>query len=423
MTAHTWPGYRWPHLFKLTAALLAEPHWPSTDRWLAERFREHPAYGRRDRAFYADAFFRLCRQAAVPAFLARRYRGEAVILDAAAVWTTLRTLAPAEIWAWLVLLDGADDALPREIDDGAERRRWLEGLDKADRATLDHLAAGWLPAWDAWLAERARASDWSTATRDDWLALQNRRPPLWVRLVAGREDQTRAALAEAGFRFLDSEGRSLALAGDPGLTRSTAWQAGGLDIQDRASQAVVEAVAARPGERLWDACAGAGGKALALAEAVDPDGTVLATDIRPAALAETEKRARRLALGNLSVAELDATTALPDSAPFDVVLVDAPCSGSGTWRRSPDARWRLTDARLTDLTALQDRILEKAASAVRPGGRLVYATCSWLVAENEARVDAFLARHPAFGLVDQRLVGAPAEDADTLFVAVLARRP
>lgn len=421
MTAVAWPGFRWLHLFRLTEALLKEPNWPSTDRWLADRFRAEPKFGRKDRAFYSDALFRLCRQAAMPVYLQQGWQGQSAELNADRVWSTLKQMSPADIWTWLVLLDGADDQLPREITDGPQRRAWLNSLADDERATLDQLAAGWLADWDSWLAERASASQWNALNQADWLALQNRRPPLWLRLVEGYEDAAQQSLAAAGFDCLDRQGQALAVTARPGLERSDAWQAGWIEIQDKASQAVADAVALQPGESCWDVCAGAGGKALALLEAVQPGGQVLATDIRPGALDQTQQRAARLGRNGLSTEVLDGTVSLPHQAPFDAVLVDAPCTGAGTWRRSPDARWRLSTARLAQLNGIQDALLENASEAVRSGGRLVYATCSWLVAENEARVARFLADHPQFELVEQRLLGAPLDDADTLFVAVMQR--
>ncbi|WP_108127514.1 RsmB/NOP family class I SAM-dependent RNA methyltransferase [Saccharospirillum mangrovi] len=422
MTAHAWPGYRWPHLFKLTEALLLEPSWPSTDRWLAERFRVETKFGRKDRAFYSDALFRLCRQAAVPVFLHRRWSGDDSDISGDRIWSQLQTMSPADIWSWLVMIDGADSQLPKEIHDSEQRRAWLDALPTPDRDLLNQLLTSWLPEWNGWLDERARVSDWSADEQAQWLSMQNQRPPLWLRLASGHEDAAQASLEQAGFAIQSRHDRALAVAAKPGLERTDAWQSGWIEIQDKASQAVVETMALSRGDHCWDVCAGAGGKALAMLDVVQPSGQVLATDIRPGALNQSRQRAARLGLNGLTTAVMDGSESLPDAAPFDAVLVDAPCTGAGTWRRSPDARWRLTTERLTELNHLQDALLNQASGAVTTGGQLVYATCSWLVAENEQRVSAFLAAHPEFELHQQRLLGAPSEDADTLFVAVMIRR-
>jgi 16S rRNA (cytosine967-C5)-methyltransferase len=151
--------------------------------------------------------------------------------------------------------------------------------------------------------------------------------------------------------------------------------------------------------RVLDLTAGAGGKSLALAADMGNQGEIIACDVRAEALAELERRAARA--GAAIIRTLDLERAQP-SGRFDLVLLDAPCSGTGTWRRQPELRWRLTPARLAELTALQDRLLDQAAGLVAPGGRLVYATCSILGSENQDRVAALLARHSAFALMDLR---------------------
>lgn len=423
---HAWPGYRWPHLLNLTERLLREPRWPQTDRWLALRFREHKAFGRKDRRFYSDALFRLCREAAAPVWLQAGYRGDALDWTRDDLWTRLQAMPPAEIWSWLVLLDGADDRLPREITDAGERRRFLDGLDEANRQHLDQLRLGWLPPLRARLDRRVEVSGWTGDTLHHWQRLQQRRPPLWLRLVPGHERDALESLNASGLTPLERDGLAVAIDGDSRLTDTDAWRNGWIDIQDRGSQRIVDAVNARPGERIWDLCAGAGGKALALASLVGPDGHILATDIRDHALDKAVQRAKRLGLAQLDTQTLDATDPEQiqprNGLDFDAILIDAPCTGAGTWRRSPDARWRLSDDSLRELTGVQDRLLAQAPAALAPDGRLVYATCSWLVEENEDRVAAFLADHPEFELQRQGIVGAPEDDADTLFVAVMKKR-
>jgi len=173
-------------------------------------------------------------------------------------------------------------------------------------------------------------------------------------------------------------------------------------------------------------CAGGGGKAVALASQVGERGEVVATDIRAHALQETERRAARQGFGNLRTHPMDVTrqeavAGLTDGL-FDRVVIDAPCSGAGTWRRNPDSRWRLTVAAIEALQPVQDQLLVQASMSVKSGGLLVYATCSWLVEENEDRVSQFLTDQPGFTLLSQQLVGAPEDDADTMFAAVLQKR-
>jgi 16S rRNA (cytosine967-C5)-methyltransferase len=157
---------------------------------------------------------------------------------------------------------------------------------------------------------------------------------------------------------------------------------------------LLEAVAPVAGTRWLDACAGAGGKSLQLAAMLGPDGAVRAEDVRPAALEQLAVRAARCGLSH-RIKRAPSPTPSPTPSPpakpqYDAVLLDAPCTGSGTWRRSPHLRWQLTPERVQAAAALQLQLLNSHAPRVAPGGLLVYATCSQAIAENEAVVSAFL---------------------------------
>lgn len=179
----------------------------------------------------------------------------------------------------------------------------------------------------------------------------------------------------------------------PNLVRTSLYQEGTFEVQDEAAQIVACLCAARPGMRVLDLAAGAGGKSLALAAIMRNRGEIFASDIRASALEELQRRAIR---AGISIIKTVAPGDIESAGPFDMVLVDAPCSGSGTWRRQPELRWRLTPSRLLALTNIQDQLLDQAAGLVRSGGRLVYATCSILPVENQDRISAFRGRHPAF---------------------------
>ncbi len=213
-----------------------------------------------------------------------------------------------------------------------------------------------------------------------------------------------------------------------------AFAAGAIEVQDTGSQLACLAVGARPGETVVDLCAGAGGKTLALAAAMAGSGRLIACDTDRGRLSRLAPRAARAGAMIIEERLLDPNreaAMLDDLAgQADAVLVDAPCSGSGTWRRNPEGRWRLTLRELERLGALQSRLLDLAAGLVKPGGRLVYVTCSLLDAEGADQAAAFLARHPgwrghtpASGAGRPRGAGlrlTPAHDAtDGFFIARL----
>jgi len=176
-----------------------------------------------------------------------------------------------------------------------------------------------------------------------------------------------------------------------------AWSTGMIEVQDTGSQLACEAVEAQSGESVIDLCAGGGGKTLALAAAMDGQGTILATDTNRGRLSRLPPRAERAGAPGIETRLLDPNRerdALEDwLGRADAVLVDAPCSGTGTWRRNPEARWRLSPSQLERYVATQSRLLDLASALVRPGGRLVYVTCSLLDAEGTDQASAFLTRH------------------------------
>ena len=227
---------------------------------------------------------------------------------------------------------------------------------------------------------------------------------------------------------------ALRLPPDTQVEQWPAYQQGLIEVQDHGSQLTCLALAAQPGETVVDLCAGAGGKTLALAAAMGGRGRLIACDVDRTRLSRLAPRAERAGAHLIEERlmgpgrELEVLGDLSGQA--DAVLIDAPCSGTGTWRRNPEARWRLTEAELARLTAIQSRLLDLAAVLVRPGGRLVYVTCSLLDAEGADQIAAFLTRHadwraeaPALGAGTPRGQGLrldPLHDqTDGFFVARL----
>jgi 16S rRNA (cytosine967-C5)-methyltransferase len=194
------------------------------------------------------------------------------------------------------------------------------------------------------------------------------------------------------------------------LQASQAYRDGLVELQDAASQAVVEALPLQDGMRVLDYCAGGGGKTLAMAARarVRP----FAHDANPRRMADLGPRAER---AGVKVIQLDRPE---DQAPFDLILVDAPCSGSGSWRRDPEGKWKITPESLDTLVETQSTILDRVAPMLRKGGVLAYVTCSLIDRENAAQVRAFLTRHPEWQL-QQELRFTPLQDGDGFYLAII----
>ena len=186
------------------------------------------------------------------------------------------------------------------------------------------------------------------------------------------------------------------------VVRGEAFQNGLVEIQDEGSQLVAALVDAQPGMQVADYCAGAGGKTLAMAAGMNNKGRVVAMDVLETRLDRSAQRLRRAGAHNVERRAIDADNRKwlkRQAGAFDRVLVDAPCTGSGTWRRNPDGRWTLRPEDLAELVPKQAAILDAASRLVKPGGGLIYATCSVLPAENERQIEAFLERHADFAVV------------------------
>ncbi len=269
---------------------------------------------------------------------------------------------------------------------------------------------------------------------------------LRVNPLVGSREEALAALTAAGIEASPTPLSPLGLrvVGRPPLGTQPAFVSGLVEVQDEGSQLVALLTDAKPGMAVIDFCAGAGGKTLALAAAMANQGRLIACDIAGQRLERAVKRLRRAGVHNVERRVLDGSSAQwlkRQAGRFDRVLVDAPCSGTGTWRRNPDMKWKVGLEAVANLTVLQQDILGRAAALVRPGGRLVYATCSLLPAENSEQVTAFLAARPDFQVVPiaelwAAIIGTPCpcdgdyltltpgqHGTDGFFAAVLERRP
>jgi 16S rRNA (cytosine967-C5)-methyltransferase len=283
-------------------------------------------------------------------------------------------------------------------------------LDPAEYAACRALEGGTLDHPDMPEAVRLEVPDWilpallqrfGDALAAEMAALDAPAPlDIRVNLLRGTRDEAIAAMSAEGIAAEPTplSPWGLRVAGRRLVTTGQAFQSGLVEIQDEGSQLVALLVGAAPGMRVCDWCAGAGGKTLALAMAMQNRGQIVACDVSAPRLDGAVRRLRRAGVHNVErhLVEPGDKWAKRRAGSFDRVLVDAPCTGTGTWRRNPDARLRLREQDLAELLPKQAAILDQAARLVHPGGRLVYATCSLLTEENEAQVSAFLARNSSF---------------------------
>ena len=279
---------------------------------------------------------------------------------------------------------------PQELLRGFAGRELAEAP-KAVRADI--------PDWCAPLFEQAFAENWIAEA-----AALAERPPLDMRANRLKASREKALARLAGHGAIEGPLSPDAMrippvqrdARLPNVQVEAEFQKGWFEIQDAGSQAAALLAGAGPGNQVLDLCAGGGGKTLALAAIMNNSGQIHAHDSDRNRLAPIYDRLRRAGVRNAQVharpRDLEGL-----AGRMDLVLVDAPCTGTGTWRRRPDAKWRLDERNLEQRIAEQDAVLDQAASFVKPGGRLVYVTCSLLSPENGGRADDFLGRHPDFG--------------------------
>ncbi len=324
-----------------------------------------------------------------------------------------RVLAMAEEAGAAALFSGERHA-PAPLTEDERRRLAERRLEDAPEGVRADMPDWLVPRFHAAHAERAGAV---------MAALRERAPvDLRANRLKGDVEAARRALAADGIEavpVVPGAGEApMALrveAGARALRRSAAYLEGLVEIQDVASQAAAAFAQARPGERVLDFCAGGGGKTLALGADMGGEGEILAHDVDPGRMADLPARAARAGLRVKTAAPLRSR-----EEGFELVFVDAPCSGSGAWRRNPDAKWGFRAEDLERLAAAQADALREAARFVAPGGRLVYATCSLLEEENGAAVAAFL---PGSGFeAEAELRLTPLEGGDGFYAARLRRR-
>ncbi len=304
--------------------------------------------------------------------------------------------AIAVYFRWLGWLDSGVSA-QRRVEAALE----LQSRFDSDPAAIkpEALAARALPEWLA--AEM-------NAIPAGWLRQLQRDPALWIRARRRFADSLPVELGDCtaaswpptpGLRTSASDARSptaFRYTGTQDLFLTGPFQQGQFEIQDLASQMVGHACAPKPGETWWDAFAGEGGKTLHLADLMENKGLIWASDRSVRRIEVLKKRAARASVFNYRAVPWDGGPRLPTRTRFDGVLVDAPCSGIGTWQRHPHARWTVSPADVSELAAVQQQALDNVAVSVKPGGHLVYSVCTLTRAETSDVVSRFSAAHPEF---------------------------
>lgn len=285
--------------------------------------------------------------------------------------------------------------LPSQLQDGCPD--WLEQLGQAE------LGADW-PAERAALAQAA---------------------PRYIRVntLKAIREQLQQALAQAGIQsqLVTGVDTALQITSDAALFQTQAFKQGWFEQQDAGSQLVAAALPVRPGSRVIDACAGAGGKTLALAAAMQGKGRLLALDVEQWKLDNLQQRANRAGAGNIETRLISSSKTIKRLAgKADYLLLDVPCTGSGVLRRNPDAKWR-APMRLAELQQLQQDILQRYSKMLAVGGELLYATCSIFPSENRRQIDLFLATRPDFVLLSDQQISPAVTGFDGFYYAHLRR--
>ncbi len=357
------------------------------DSTLSHFFRRHPKLGSRERGVIAEAVYTVLRN--------RRFYVE---FACGGSTPTMRQMA---------LLGLSDSVGVESLGLSAEELDWLAGVMSTDRALLPPAIYANLPQWlfDKLVEQYGEAETMALAQ-----AL-NQPAPLDLRvnsLKASREDViNELAAAPIQCEAMPFSSLGLRVKKKPALHNLPLFKSGAIEVQDEGSQLLSQIVGAKRGEMVADFCAGAGGKTLALGAAMRNTGRLYAFDISEKRLSRLKPRLARSGLSNVHpvrIAHENDARIKRLAGKVDRVLVDAPCSGLGTLRRNPDMKWRQSLDAIDELQQKQQAILSSAARMVKPGGRLVYATCSLLKEENESVVAQFLSSHDQFSLVPMKQV-------------------
>ncbi len=349
------------------------------DHELASAFEENPKWGKRDRSFVAETLFETTRWRRVLAFLADSEETNSLITAQWLLmgytlpdWHSYNGLPPAEILARQSLIPDQPRAIRQSIPD------WLDELGHSE------LGDQWEPQ----------------------LAALNEKPSVFLRVntLLTTVEEAREWLDEHNVTTTTLPDHPHALALPPGKILPKSLRLDGrIEIQDPSSQTIAPLLDPRPGQRIIDACSGAGGKALHLAALSENGARIYAMDTDEKKLVQLKKRARAARATDIVPKPISATTPTDFAGIADSLIIDSPCSGLGHLKRQPDLKWRLKPAALDRVRSIQAQLLVEYPGMLKPGGRLLYATCSILPSENQSQITRLLENHPGkFRLISQQ---------------------
>jgi len=356
------------------------------DQALRRHYREHSEFGARDRRFFSALVFSWFRWRGWLAPLSPARYAMAYLLDAVEPHPAVTILAEQSGFS---RLNPQPAGTLTVVEKAKHAGHWLGTPPPA----MERLVPAWFPT-QVYVPEDTETCVHSLRC----VAAFQIRPPTWLRVERGARERVSAALARHKIPAAahSQVAGAIRLQGSPDFERLSAEVP--FEVQDLASQCVGWICAPARGEHWWDVCAGAGGKSLHLVGLMEHAGEILATDVRSSSLDALRERAQGLCRNMITCRVWDGTR---DPAPgqcFDGVLIDAPCSGIGTWARNPDARWRTTERDIAQRRIVQEQLLLAGADKVRPGGRLVYAVCTLTAAETQAVITGFLGARSDFQL-------------------------
>ena len=374
--------------FQLDSAIIALrtvlPLEYPADGILRHFFRENPLLGGQDRAFIAETVFGILRHRFFLENLTERITPRSLVL------------------AYLVKFNGMN---LRELTSliSESETKWLAEIKAIKLETLPLAIQAEFPEW---LVEKLKQSMTDADILNLGFSLQKSAPlDLRVNTILAKRNQVLETLSQEGIEAQETPYSpcGIRLTGKPAINRHELFLSGKIEVQDEGSQLLGYLLAPKRGEMVVDFCAGAGGKSLLLGALMNSKGRLYAFDISEKRLNNLKPRFKRSGLSNLHaqrIANENDIKVKRLAGKIDRVLVDAPCSGLGTLRRNPDLKWRQSSQSIDELKAKQAAILSAAASLLKPGGRLVYATCSFLPEENQQVVQEFLNTHPQFSLLN-----------------------